>query len=786
MTDQTAAADVPEAGLGALATARGNLPLQAVDARVRLTGMVGRTELTQRFHNPYDLPLEATYIFPLPARAAVTSMKLIAHGRTVTAELDERSAAQAEYQAAIGSGQRAAIAQEERPDVFTLQVGNILAGEQVSIVLTFVGPLAYEDDHATYRLPLVVAPRYLPAGEDTPETSRIVPPVILPGFPDPVALSIEVDIDPAGLPAPTVESSLHAVRQEGNHLSIDPGERLDRDFILRLGYRTSDLPAGSLALSPDGAFRLTVLPPEGADLPRPRDVVLLLDRSGSMTGWKMVAARRAAARIVDSLTAADRFAVLAFDHDIERCDRLESGWSPADDRRRYAAVEFLSRLDARGGTELLAPLVEALAMVTDPHRDRVVVLVTDGQVGNEDDILARVGRVGPGVRIHAVGIDRAVNAGFLGRLAAAGRGRAELVESEDVLDRAMVTIHRRIGSPAVTGLSWQAVGLDVVADSVTPAELPDLFPGVPLVLTGRYTGVPQLGARMRVAGRTRRDQDWRMEVAAVPVDDRALSALWARDRIRDLHDQRAALTGWRSAAEDAPVAEELEAEIIDTSLRFGVLSPCTAWVAIDERVVAGGTDRRRVTQPVELPSGWAGGGAPSGPRSAVLAMGAPMVSRAAVFHAAFEEEIDAGENDEGYEETRGAGRVIAARLPTLGGSATPGAAAYARVDDEELRVLAGEEADRLALVEASVPWWERREILDDLASRLALATKDAAGPVAEELRSTAERLSSDVVAGLDEEAVTTWWTTMTDLLRAVAGGEKPTDQAERASTSNRT
>src|SRR5690606_3650424 len=149
-------------GLGALRTERGNLPLESIDVQARITGLVSRIELTQGFHNPHDQPLEATYIFPLPDRAAVTAMRLTAADRTVTAQLKERAEARAEYEQAIAAGQRAAIAEEERPDVFTMRVGNILPGERVTVALTLVGPLSYEDGEATFRLPLVVAPRYIP------------------------------------------------------------------------------------------------------------------------------------------------------------------------------------------------------------------------------------------------------------------------------------------------------------------------------------------------------------------------------------------------------------------------------------------------------------------------------------------------------------------------------------------------------------------------------------------------------------------------------------------------
>jgi Ca-activated chloride channel family protein len=610
-----AAAPAEDSGLGALRTERGNLPLDRIDVHADITGLTSRVELTQDFRNTFDVPLEATYIFPLPDRGAVTGMRMTADGRVVEAQLQERETARQAYDDAVAAGQRASIAEEERPDVFTLRVGNILPGEQVSVALTVVCPLSYEDGEATFRFPLVVAPRYIPGAalpgdgvgaghaDDTdavPDASRITPPVLLPGFPNPVRLSIDVGVDPAGLALSDVRSSLPAVSADDGRVRVVPGERANRDFVLRMRYGSEDF-ADSLVLVPDakgdeGTYQLTVLPPVTDARPRPRDVVLVLDRSGSMGGWKMVAARRAAARIVDTLTGADRFAVLTFDDRIERPAGLPDGLVEASDHNRYRAVEHLARVDARGGTALLAPLREALALLRGPQgRDTVLVLVTDGQVGNEDQILRELAGDLRGVRVHTVGIDRAVNAGFLHRLAGVGGGRCELVESEERLDEAMDAIHRRIGAPLVHGLRLQTNGLDAVEDTAAPARLPDLFPGAPLVITGRYRGIA--AGSIVLQGKTGDGGGWSVTVAGQRHEAPAVTAQWARSHLRELED-RYASTPARTAC------EELEKRIVATSLRFGVLCRFTAYIAVDSRIVADGGARHRVLQPVEAPSGW--------------------------------------------------------------------------------------------------------------------------------------------------------------------------------------
>jgi len=260
----------PDAGLGTLTTSKGNLPLEALDIRAVIAGTTASVELAQGFRNPYDIPLEATYIFPLPDRAAVTAMRMEAAGHVVEAMLKERGQARADYEAAVAEGRRAAIAEEDRPDVFTMRAGNIVAAEQVTVRLRLAQPLPYEDGEITFRFPLVVAPRYIPgrplgdtpAGGGTaadtcavPDASRISPPVLLPGFPNPVRLSLTAEIDPAGLTPADIRCSLHATVREAatggrTIVMLRPDERLDRDFILRLAVAGRDEVGASLVLTP--------------------------------------------------------------------------------------------------------------------------------------------------------------------------------------------------------------------------------------------------------------------------------------------------------------------------------------------------------------------------------------------------------------------------------------------------------------------------------------------------------------------------------------------------------
>ncbi len=671
------------AGIGLMTSERGWLPLTDLDVAATVTDLNASVIVRQSFHNPFDDAIEAVYVHPLPDRAAVIGLTVTIGDRTITGVLKERGEARADYDQALVDGHRAAITEEDRPDVFTTRVGNLLPGDRADVELRLVQPLAVEDGQVGFRFPLVVAPRYVPgapldgpsAGDGTvadttavPDASRISPPVILPGLPNPVRLALRVDFPmerPAGLAA-----SLHSVVDGGSAVQLHPGERIDRDFILRWSLvddadpsagddplvpavtMTPDPGAGrsptdALASDPvssdpvapdavaseaagpapgDGTFTLRLLPPvDVAATEQRRDVVIVLDRSGSMAGWKMVAARRAAARIIDTLTSGDRFTILAFDGVIDRPviepptpiepsapapvagpgvdvpgGEPVSGLFEASDRNRWLAIEWLAKVEARGGTELRAPLTEACRLLgasDDERRRPTCVVITDGQVGNEDQILAELMPAVGAARIFTVGIDRAVNAGFLQRLAAVGGGRCELVESEDRLDQVMTAIHRRISDVSITGVTIEAV--EGAIDGLSPAGPVDCFAGVPLVIRGRYQGRPP---RLRCRGTLAGDERWEAEVPPPPtVDDPAARALWGRARIRDLEDAYASTAGM------AADRSELADRIVALSLATSVLSRFTALVAVDVTERVDSTAPRPVVQPVEVPSGWQAG-----------------------------------------------------------------------------------------------------------------------------------------------------------------------------------
>ncbi len=615
-----------EPGFGAMSTSQGNLPLESLDVQAAISGLFARTTLKQTFVNNLSQPIEATYIFPLPDRGAVHGFRMYVGDRVIEGIIKERGEARRDYDRAISKGHRASIVEEERPDTFTMRVGNIAPGEKATIELELIVPLIFSGGEATFRFPLVVAPRYIPGsplegasvGDGTqsdtnavPDASRISPPVLLPGFKSPVRLGIEVSLDHSGLAKDAqISSSLHAITSVSNDrktlIKIQPEEKINRDFILRFKVAEEKIRSSFLVIPDEkgdsATFLLTMVPPaKAADQRRPRDIVFVLDRSGSMGGWKMVAARRAVGRMIDTLNAEDTFQVLAFDDSIERPKNMAEGLIEATNRNRYRAIEWLGECDARGGTEMAQPLYQALSLLDGRagSRDRHVVLVTDGQVGNEDQIVKGVHDRMKGAHVFTVGIDQAVNGGFLNRLAEISGGRCELVESEDRLDAVMDKVHRMIDTPVLNEVTVRIEGAMLVPTTMTPDHPVSLFAAAPLTLSGRLTGKGDVSARVRgtTPGQVLFEEVIRPEIRK----DSAFAAVWARARIRSLEDQYAAVHNNRHL---------VEKQITEISLRYKVLCRFTSFVAVDEAETVEG-ELQQVMQPVESPEGWASmGGAP--------------------------------------------------------------------------------------------------------------------------------------------------------------------------------
>jgi Ca-activated chloride channel family protein len=593
-----------ELGMGRLCVTRQGAPVSLPLARVRIVARVAdrvaQVTLEQTFHNPFTEALEAVYLFPLSGGAAVGRFELQVGKRTIQGVVQERGEARRAYQRAIEDGKRSALLEQERDDVFTVQVGNLPPGEEVAVRIVYSERLPFFENGTTQiRLPLVVAPRYIPGqplprdpvgdgtGWDTdqvPDASRLTPPRLVQGFDPKVALSVEVEVADGVLA--DLACSQHAVRMSGGTVALARQDELqDRDFVLRWRLAGEGVKT-TLLTTPEGYGMLSILPPQrDGFLGLARDVVFILDRSGSMSGPKMSSAARACSLLLATLGPRDRFAIVAFDDTTEWFGGKR--FATADEAGLQAGEKFLRGIDSRGGTELDPAMSEALDLVDrraeQAGRVPVVVLLTDGQVGNEAAVFKRLQTWGGDTRIFTVGIDTAVNEAFLKRLASLGGGTCTCVIPGEALEDALRQIGREIGAPLVVDVTVEG------AEELAPARVPDLF-------AGRAATVFFRGSKgVTVRGRYADGKEFKQAVKPREVELGAIGHLWARMRVTDLEDR------FRLGGDPAAIRKE----IVELAVRHALLTRFTAFVVVDEKeIVNPGGQVQKVVQPVHLPEQW--------------------------------------------------------------------------------------------------------------------------------------------------------------------------------------
>jgi len=611
------ATSVAGPGEGVLLVARGaarGQPLPAGDTKVAafIAGFAAQVKVRQTFNNPFDRPLEAVYIFPLPHEAAVSDIEVRIGDRTIKSEIKSRAEAAEIFARARREGHTAATLEQERPNVFTQSVTSIPPGEVVTVDIVYDLALDYQDGSFQFVYPMVVGPRHVPGvptgkspsghgtASDTdqvPDGSRITPPTLPAGQRSGRTIRLEVSLDP-GKRIRSIDSPTHAIAVDRDPESTLVAVKLvgkdripNRDFVLR--YRLADASpvATVLAHRPDdgpGTFALLVEPPRAARARvSPRELVFLIDTSDSMSGEPLERAKRAVRRALADLSPRDSFRILGLTGD--GVDRALA--STAANRRR--ALAALDRLQAAGETDLLAGLRTALAPPLARGRARVVCLLSDGLVGNEKAVLAEVERTrGSETRIFTLGVGSSVNRYLLDRLAEIGQGAAEVLLPGDDVDQEVTTFVRRLRAPVLGQLAidWG----DLPVTDVWPRAIGDLVAGQPLMVVGRFRH-PAKG-RVTVRGRLPGGRAVTFNVPAVldaeTGDHRALPRLWARAAVSGLeHDQ---------LGSDDPA---LAARITDLGLTYRIATAYTSFVAVDEQRTREGKRLRTYVVPVDLPAG---------------------------------------------------------------------------------------------------------------------------------------------------------------------------------------
>jgi Ca-activated chloride channel homolog len=602
-------------------------PLKQTEVKAKIAGNISRVEVVQQFENPFSEPLEAVYVFPLPDEAAVDDMEIKIGDRTIKANIKRRDEALEIYDRARQQGRTAGLLEQERDNIFTQSLANIKPGEKIEVTIRYTESLKFAGGDYEFVFPMVVGPRYI-SGNATPPTTplvrggvdtnatRINPPVLPPGTRSGHNIGVSVEID-AGIPISDVRSTSHqiATDRSGNMIRVQLANSdtiPNKDLILR--YRVAGENTRATVLTQadgrGGHFAAYLIPALNYKTTQivPKDVVFLMDTSGSQQGEPLVKSKELMRRFIQGLNPEDTFTIIDF---ANTAKALSANPLANTASNRQSAIDYIEKLQANGGTELLNGIQTVMnfpASTTD--RLRSIVLITDGYIGNENQVLALVQRsLKPGNRLYSFGVGGSVNRFLLNRLAEVGRGTSQVIRQDESAVEAAEKFFRQINDPVLTNIqvSWEGAG---EKPEIYPIAPPDLFASQPLVLFGRkgdrasgklhirgtqaggksYEQILPVNFSQSVSVRQRESN-----LAATNTDfgNPAIAQLWGRSRIKDLMNQ---MFGGET--------KSLVESVTNTALTYRLLSEYTAFVAVSEevRVEPDGT-RRLVPVPVELPQG---------------------------------------------------------------------------------------------------------------------------------------------------------------------------------------
>jgi len=593
-------------------------PLRHTDVQADISGFIARVTVTQTFYNSTDEKIEAVYVFPLPHTAAVDAMTMVIDDRRIVGLIKRRAEAREIYEQALARGYTAGLLEQERPNIFTQSVGNIKPKAEVKIEISYVDVLAYDMGVYQFHFPMVVGPRYNAsapfAGTPAPVASGqgpagampaegVNPPVLLPENRNGHDISLSVTLD-AGVPVRDMKVVNHKakVETEGEQkaaVTLDEGDNIpNKDFVLKYSVVGEKPELALLAHAPNSAggyFMLMMQPrieKELATAP-PREIVFLVDVSGSMSGQPTEKVKETLAQFFKRSKPTDTIQVVTF---FNEANKLFDRPVPASPENIAKAMNFSAGYQAGGGTEMLKGIQMVLNEPPDPERVRICVMLTDGYIGNEAEIIQAVGkRAGDKIRFWTLGIGSSPNRFLIDGVANTGGGKSAVLEPGTDPSPIVGAIVERIHRAQLAGVSIDWGGLDVY--DVYPRAIPELWAGGPVILFGRYQagGAGKIELNGMAEGKP---LSYRIDVelpSLEPAHD-VLAKVWARNKIEDL-----------MAADYYGGSPAVVEEVTNVALDYKLMSQYTSFVAVDERDVdklaAPAKPPRRLAVPVPIPDG---------------------------------------------------------------------------------------------------------------------------------------------------------------------------------------
>jgi Ca-activated chloride channel family protein len=587
-------------------------PLEHTSVKAELSGFVARTRVTQVFKNPLDKKIEAVYTFPLSAQGAVDEMLMRVGDREIKGVIKKREEARRIYDEARQRGKTASLLDQERPNIFTQSVANIMPGETVEITIKYVEPLAFDDGAFTYSFPMVVGPRFIPRtaaneatavrGDGVPDAGRITPPVTPKGTRAGHDVDLTVTLH-APVPVSDITCPLHEVvieRPSPDRATVtlkNNREIPNRDFTLTYTAAGDRIHSGILThkTGKRGFVTVVVIPPKrvAPEAIAPKEMVFVIDCSGSQAGWPLAKAKEAMKYFIDRMNPNDTFNIIDFNVGARQLFSKARKNSP---ETRKLALEYLEGLEARGGT-WMGDAVAAVCKVPPPeHRLRIVTFMTDGYVGNDFEIIGLVKKLRGNSRWFPFGTGNSVNRFLLEGMARVGGGEPEYVLLNTPAEEAAKRFYDRIASPALTDAKIEAEG--VTLEEISPAQPNDLWARKPLIFTARYKAPGQGTLIVRgFSGGKPYEERLAVTLPEREEDNAALASLWARAKVEALMDED------MFGAQRGAVTEEIRSQIVNIALEHKIITQYTSFVAVEETVIKVGGEPVKIVVPVEMPDG---------------------------------------------------------------------------------------------------------------------------------------------------------------------------------------
>jgi Ca-activated chloride channel family protein len=616
----------PEARGGLSASIEGGvaveMPLTHLAVRAQVSGSLAEVEVEQTYQNPFDERVEAVYTFPLPQDAAVIDMVMVVGGRRIRADLQEREQARRTYEEARERGQATSLLEQERPNIFTQSVANIEPGLPINILITYVEQLPYADARYHFNFPMTIGPRYIP-GSPTgfsgtgmrPDTdrvsaaSRITPPTLPEGVEAPYDVEFDLELE-AGMPIREIVSTSHDIEVDWHSdssvtMSLPRDQRQpDRDVVITFALAGEEPEVGTLTHYDDrgGFFTLMLEPPASLDdvEVRPKELVFVIDMSGSMSGRPMETSKAAMRYALTNLNPDDTFQIIRFSESASPMSSHPLANTPAN---IAAGLAYIDGLHGMGGTNMMGGVRAALEPPVEGDRMRIVLFLTDGFIGNETEVLSAIDERLGEARLFALGVGSSVNRYLLDKMAEVGRGTVHYVNVDEPTEEVVDAFYSRFRNPILTDIRIDWGGLDV--EDITPSRVPDVFEGTPLLLAGRYDRGGS--ATVRVEGRLgSRAVEYLIDVdfQQSAGDSGVIPFLWARRTVDELEAQMSYYRDSYRAHFTQEDADDLRDEILDLALDFRLLTSYTSFVAVEERIaVDAGDPLHTIPVSVALPEG---------------------------------------------------------------------------------------------------------------------------------------------------------------------------------------